>query len=187
MQHKWLARLTLIVLISGCGSDRDVGERYSDIRGSESLEKSPADQRQKDSEATKTNAIDADAVSADVENLLWQWFDANIASQERLAQSATGQRLSGDDVGNEIQLSKSQQLLFTEQLNLLVMIRKSRNTQVAKQYMLVHTLMTIDQAETTKSLLANGDPRLAGVSKQIKTARQLLNALGYQQQIQSKE
>lgn len=187
MQHKWLAKLSLIVLLTGCGSDRNIGERHSDIRGSESVEKSPADQRQNDSKSTKTNAIDAQAVSSDVENLLWRWFDANIASQERLAQSATGQRLSGYDVGNEIQLSKSQQLLFTEQLNLLIMIRKSRDTQVAKQYMLVHTLMTLDQAETTQSQLANSDPRLAGVSQQIKTARQLLNAIGYQQQMQSKE
>lgn len=52
---------------------------------------------------------------------------------------------------------------------------------VAKQYMLVHTLMTIDQAETTQSLLSKNDPRLAGVAQQIKTARQILNAIGYQQ------
>ena len=116
----------------------------------------------------------------EVETTVWQWLDANIGSMERLVASKVGQQLSGADVGTKAELSSAQRVLFREQLNLLYAIRKSKDIAIAKQYMLVHTLMTLGQAQHALSLLENNDPRRAGVVQQMSTAKQLLDAIGYE-------
>ncbi len=176
--------LALVLALVGCGADR--GSVEVDVADSrhEHTDNSITDESAAESPSaasTISAATESDPVSATADKVVWEWLDANIGSQERLAASQTGQRLSGVNVGEHIQLSPAQSLLFTEQLNLLYEIRKSKNITIAKQYMLVHTLMTIDQAEHTQSVLPPNDPRRAGVRQQIATARQLLAAVGYEQ------
>ena len=120
-----------------------------------------------------------DRMDANVERIVWQWLDANIGSQERLSAARVGQNLSGVEIGHETKISPAESVLFKEQLNLLYEIRKEKNVPIAKQYMLVHTLMTISEAEHTQTLLAVDDPRRIAVLQQIDTGKQLLAALGY--------
>jgi hypothetical protein len=51
--------------------------------------------------------------------------------------------------------------------------------------MLVHTLMTIEQAQHTQSLLPPDDPRHVVIRNQLTTARQLLAAIGYEKHLPS--
>lgn len=120
------------------------------------------------------------AVPTASEKVVWQWLDANIGSQERLSVSRIAQMQSGENVGSEVQVSSAENLLFMEQLNLLHAIKKSQDTSIARQYMLVHTLMTIGQAERTRSALSGDGPRRFAVLQQIKTAHELLAAIGYE-------
>jgi hypothetical protein len=145
-----LILLLLTQTLVGCGSDG--GNTESDAADYRREHPASSIARQSSSETpsaepTTSAAPDLKALPAAVEEMVWEWLDANIRSQERLAASRTGQHLSGANVGEDVQLSSAQNLLFTEQLNLLYEIRKSNNATIARQYMLVHTLMTIDQAE----------------------------------------
>lgn len=175
--------LSLIsLLLAGCGADQGAIESVMVDSRNEPQETWPPAQPRDEIESAESNvpaAEKAKMIPAEAEQAIWQWLDANIGSQERLAASFAGQRLSGANVGDEIPLTAAQNLLFTEQLQLLYAIRKSRDPALARQYMLVHTLMTIDQAEHTRSVLPANDPRLAGVLHQIATGEQLLAAIGY--------
>jgi hypothetical protein len=178
--------LPLIPAIVGCGGGHSSVKADAADARHEHTANSIADEsatETRSAEPTASTATELEGLPAASKKVVWEWLDANIGSQERLAASRAGQRLSGANVGEEIQLSSAQNLLFTEQLNLLYEIRKSKNVAIARQYMLVHTLMTIDQAEHTQSVLPANDPRHAGVRQQITTTRQLLIAIGYDEQL----
>jgi hypothetical protein len=163
----------LLLLAAGCGTEPDAADTGDEQQTT--IHHPPTETESDESTPTATDKV------------IWPWLDANIGSQERLATSRTGQLLSGADVGNEIQLASAVKLLFTEQLNLLRAIKKSRDIAVAKQYMLVHTLMTLNQAENTRSILPADDPRHTGVLRQITTAKELLSAIGYDRHLVAEE
>lgn len=178
--------LPLILALVGCGADRGTIEADVADSRNENAVSAIDDERLPETplaESSVSTAAESDAVPSAVEKVVWEWLDANIGSQERLAASRSGQRLSGANLGDEMQLSSAKNLLFAEQLNLLYEIRKSKNLAIAKQYLLVHTLMTIDQAEYSQSVLPPNDPRRGGVRQQIATARQLLAAVGYEKHL----
>lgn len=100
--------LLLLLLCVGCGSDRS------------KVDAGAVDPEQViDSETASAES----AIPAADEKVVWEWLDANIKGQVDLAASREGQSLSGPNVGEELQFSLAQNLLFGEQLTLLYEIR----------------------------------------------------------------
>lgn len=101
----------LLLLLAGCGAGRGAIEGVANDPRIEPQEKSSTDQRPTETESAESAIPDltqAEAIPSEAEKVIWQWLDANIGSQERLAASLTGQRLSGADVGREMQVSSAQ-------------------------------------------------------------------------------
>lgn len=107
------------------------------------------------------------------EKFIWRWLDASIAGRQRVV---------------KLQKRPADRLLSNEQLNLMRSIKETKDVSVAKQYMLVHTLMTLTQAKRSLSLLDNPkDARRPGVQRQIMMTRGLLDSLGYDQHYEAEE
>jgi hypothetical protein len=118
-------------------------------------------------------------VSTATDTVIWGWYDAKIAGMERLLASGSGQPLSGENVPEEIQISPLRQLLLNEQLQLLRETKRAGNTVIARQTIVVDTLMTLGRLEYTKSLLPTNDRHQGTLSTQIESATNLLKSLGY--------
>lgn len=132
------------------------------------------------SEHPKERRVQAEErVSAVTDTVIWDWYDAKITRMERLLASGSGQPLSGKNVPEEIQISPLRQLLLNEQLQLLRETKRAGNTVIARQSIVVDTLMTLGRVEYAKSLLPANDRHQGTLSVQIESAKNLLKSLGY--------
>ena len=174
---------SLILALAGCGdTGRPTHSGTTDPQQVHST-KAISDHATTDAPtATPPNLEPGDltAVSPRVERIVWNSLDAEIRSQARLASSVFCHPRADDEVAEELLLPLNERILIEEQLILSREIRRSKDVALARQYVVVRTLMAIEEAERRQRLLGPvSSSRHWQIHREIKRANERLAAIGY--------